>query len=382
MMKLWRLVRRWFGIEKPQRAAPAPEERQSEDSAEGIESSRDQPQRDTRELEKRYTQKSFNEMLNSLDASADMVQRIMRPGRTTGGKVMETIGATIGPIVLRPNQLELVSELDRTQVHSLPSFGLIAMTPGEENTFKSTWFLPSMLGWYRIARGWPGVEVWGEHEQGVMFARLYEVAHRKRRGKWTRIWEELPVAFNPATKQVRQLRSLQYKQWRDKYGQIHTRKFWGVKPMFEKRPGVEEEPFGPFSFLCFAVNSWAQRDMSWQVIMKKGGRRITWLIEQNEAKLWFKNRITVPTTDGRRKRILHEVVAHERKTVGGVTFVRPHLRGEQNFKWRGHDVTLAIPYRDAPMMSTFTSEVHDVEQPIHDPEMLTIYKACRKMACA
>lgn len=70
----------------------------------------------------------------------------------------------------------------------------------------------------------------------------------------------------------------------------------------------------------------------------KGNATAAWTIGRNDAKRFFATRSTDLASDGKRKRVLHYVAAHQRIVGTHVSRVREHYRGERTFAWNGYDI--------------------------------------------
>lgn len=67
-------------------------------------------------------------------------------------------------------------------------------------------------------------------------------------------------------------------------------------------------------------------------------------IELPRAKYFFKDRdATALARDGKRKRIFHSVVRHDRKVKRGITSVRFHYRGLRHFGWNSYGINIVFP---------------------------------------
>ena len=90
--------------------------------------------------------------------------------------------------------------------------------------------------------------------------------------------------------------------------------------------------------------SWQIMDSVWKVSVVKEGQRVTWTVPQGETKYFFADRdTTVTDAKGARKKIIHHVAQHVRKTEAGESMVREHIRGLGNFNWRGYAVKVISP---------------------------------------
>lgn len=102
-----------------------------------------------------------------------------------------------------------------------------------------------------------------------------------------------------------------------------------------------EKEYREFIHMCF--NFWATRNKMWTIHVKKGGKRMTFCVDVNETKHYFKDRAIVTNEAGNRKKIIHFVHGHKRKTKNAVAWVREHIRGEREFDWNGYNCNVKAP---------------------------------------
>lgn len=81
------------------------------------------------------------------------------------------------------------------------------------------------------------------------------------------------------------------------------------------------------------------------VRVKSGGLTAAFGIEASTAKAFFRDReSTVLARDGKRKRIFHSVVQHDRRLGSGrITEVKTHYRGLRHFDWQSYQVHIVLP---------------------------------------
>lgn len=93
-----------------------------------------------------------------------------------------------------------------------------------------------------------------------------------------------------------------------------------------------------------SFNWWNERKNRWSVAVKKDGERITFAVDKSLTKKYFADRDkTIKTPSGRNKKIVHFVKAHERDYGGKITKVREHIRGLNNFNWKGYQCLVTAP---------------------------------------
>jgi hypothetical protein len=122
----------------------------------------------------------------------------------------------------------------------------------------------------------------------------------------------------------------------------YTKRYVSKQPYFDDLTEKEEENVGHVFALFF--NLWADRKEYWKVSANKNNRRATFLIDKRNTKTFFKDRdVEALTPSGTKKRIIHFVTEHTRKTKTKRTTVRAHLRGLRDFVWNDYRCYVTAP---------------------------------------
>jgi hypothetical protein len=111
------------------------------------------------------------------------------------------------------------------------------------------------------------------------------------------------------------------------------------------------------------------------ILVRAGnGREVAaFAIARNDGKRFFRQRDSDRATDGKRKRILHYVEGHARRTAHGVQNVRPHYRGDRHFQWHGYNVRVSgLGFHHQNLFDTPVGlhEENPEHAPLVEPEML------------
>lgn len=107
---------------------------------------------------------------------------------------------------------------------------------------------------------------------------------------------------------------------------------------------------------------WSERDIRWNVVVKKNGERVTFGVNNDQTPYYFKDRDkTIRTPTGQAKKIVHYVKEHERKYGDKITVVKEHIRGLQEFEWAGYQCSVISPKLQAKTAANFTLPSEDVE---------------------
>ncbi len=105
---------------------------------------------------------------------------------------------------------------------------------------------------------------------------------------------------------------------------------------------------------CIAYNLTMRREYGVNIIVKKGGHCATFIVPQNRWKYFFRERLDVMTTAGRKRPIFHAVIAHERHLkTGKIVDVKTHYRGSRNFVWNGYEILIVMQGKHGASQASF-----------------------------
>ncbi len=106
---------------------------------------------------------------------------------------------------------------------------------------------------------------------------------------------------------------------------------------------------------CETLRRYQTRNESWNISVSNGKKRIVFLIPDNEAKEYFKDRSKVMTSSGKTKPIIHFVHAHTQHRSDKIVNVPEHIRGLREFDWSGYHCTVT-----APEFHAFITSMYDL----------------------
>lgn len=337
---VWRMMRAWW----PLRSEPQSEtDRHSEPKQAAPKQAR--------------TQKTdLKAVMSKMSRALDDLQNVRKPLASlshTSATDYEAILGTVGPLLMldygdeAPYREGWATECaDDFSASAPPESGAVWFG----GTNNEAVFRAQCCAFIRAPRLSPNVEVCRKHEIPYISALLYTDGGEV----FGRYWREFPVAYDPTSGTARALRvrraaSGNVFDGSGSFGVGHGA-MWSYK---EPAVGEAPEKSGCMAFLV-AMNAWASRDTGWIVVASKKRRKIVFRVPEADTPRWFKDRITVVTPGGRKRPIIHQVVAHERKTKKGVTYVRPHIRGERKFVWEGAKVSVIVPGLHTPTSDAWT----------------------------
>ena len=116
----------------------------------------------------------------------------------------------------------------------------------------------------------------------------------------------------------------------------------------ELAPSGKEPQLWATSMLAMALLTYRSAVSKIVIRVRKGDCVAAFGIELPRAKRFFSDRDAVLASDGRKKRIFHSVVEHDRELASlKTTRVRQHFRGLRDFVWNSYSVHIVLPARRA-----------------------------------
>ena len=106
---------------------------------------------------------------------------------------------------------------------------------------------------------------------------------------------------------------------------------------------------------------WVGRKDRWSVCVKKNGDRVTFAVDRSLTKKYFADRQKVINQNGNSKRIFHYVKQFERVRNGKTEIVKEHLRGLNEFDWKGYHCLISAPEFQGLTSVDFTPGAEDDE---------------------
>ncbi len=122
-------------------------------------------------------------------------------------------------------------------------------------------------------------------------------------------------------------------------------------PELQTRTQLERKLYAEEMF-AVGYNLTLMRELGVNIVVRRGkgknARRLTFTVPENRWERFFRERIDVKTSSGRKRPIFHAVASHTRTLPDGKqTPVKTHYRGSQQFKWEGFEVKILMPGRDS-----------------------------------
>jgi|TARA_R110000751_G_scaffold306889_1_gene426503 hypothetical protein len=166
--------------------------------------------------------------------------------------------------------------------------------------------------------------------------------------------------------------SIPFRRW------SHAQVLSGIR---ENKPDKTSQEIGQFLF-CLITQNTEQALADMLVRATKNGTTAAFAINMLRTPYFFKDRDRVVNVDGKTRKIIHIVRAHERVVAAGKSvFVKSHFRGLRRFIWNGYDVSVSMPGLHHVGLDLFTGagEQHDAGLPL-PAGMLTTKKAAKIMS--
>lgn len=132
-------------------------------------------------------------------------------------------------------------------------------------------------------------------------------------------------------------------------GTYITRREWGYQSTVlcysEQKDMTKDKAAEHLAHMAASgFNLFSARQDHWRLTMREGAKRVSFLIDQQNPKILFKDRkISARTPTGQKKRIIHYVNGFFRAYGEKMVWVKSHLRGARKFEWKGRECTILAP---------------------------------------
>jgi hypothetical protein len=138
---------------------------------------------------------------------------------------------------------------------------------------------------------------------------------------------------------------------------VITKRAWSQPSFFENdKRSVEHMRLGSKNIFASMFNWWVKREERWNVVVKKNGERVTFGVDQDQTRFYFKDRDkSVKTASGQTQRIVHYVKEHDRVINGKSVTIKEHIRGLREFSWAGYQCLVTSPKITGSTSATFDS---------------------------
>ena len=104
---------------------------------------------------------------------------------------------------------------------------------------------------------------------------------------------------------------------------------------------------------------WTGRKDRWSVCVKKNNERVTFSVDRSLTKKYFADRQKVVNQNGNSKRIFHYVKEFKRVRNGKTEVVKEHLRGLNEFDWKGYHCLISAPEFQGLITTEFNLAAED-----------------------
>lgn len=142
----------------------------------------------------------------------------------------------------------------------------------------------------------------------------------------------------------------------------HRLEYPDLTQLLKRKPTTKELKETLVMRFCAQYNRVMRREHSINIIVKKGGRRITLSVPRGRWKYFFRDRFPVLTRSGRKKPIFHEVISHYRhQPDGSISTVKTHQRGVRHFWWDDYEIQIIMPGKHAMAQASFSVSARHVD---------------------
>lgn len=277
------------------------------------------------------------DLLGSLEHSFKELKRADGKKTWTHSSVRKNL-RDMGPVVPY-GDWEL--PLDLTHPDKLPAlaFAAIAREHGDKETFFAQFVYACKVD--RFSSGVLAKPHDVKYECGVCYTTADEKKDDKKEDKLRLQWFRYDITVNRKSGEVTvcpQRRPRHYQLGRNSHKDGLVRQEWCL-PFGDPEDKIR-------TFFIGALNLTAVKNENWTISVRKDGQRMTFVIPDNQAKVFFSNRekVYANSGSGRMRPIMHIVEGHQRKYASGkVADVPTHIRGLRKFVWNGYDCSISAP---------------------------------------
>ncbi len=148
-------------------------------------------------------------------------------------------------------------------------------------------------------------------------------------------------------------------------GKSWKRQYIGYHPLLYTWARDKKKPDTPQGLVSglftHSANTFASSvTEDFQVRAERHGVSVAFSVALGRTPYFFKDRQTTVAKDGKRKRIFHAVVEHQRVYPSGkVATVRAHYRGERRFEWHGETITITAPENSVMTWDAAAQEIDE-----------------------
>ena len=190
----------------------------------------------------------------------------------------------------------------------------------------------------------------------------------------------IPHELRPVTSNIRHKRAMSgYKgQYGSRSSASHTRQ-WCLPTLAIAEEGKIQSDYEEYLKAVFVqlVKWWNGRSQEWSVSVKKDGHRVTFSVKKEHTSGYFADRETVVNVDGKPRKIVHYVRAHDR--IDG-SFVKAHIRGLREFDWNGYHCHVTAPEFSALTTIAPLSPMEVTGKVNNDKNLLTTLEVAELLA--
>jgi hypothetical protein len=287
--------------------------------------------------ERKYFTKNLGELLDHLDVSFDAynISTTVLSGYLSRDEILGL--KKLGAHVPNPWLMKYSDETPKITETKLPAMMFIglALSPKDDNEFVHPDFMFAIktkkFPWYV------------EKKDGTLykFGMGYRLGRKNLQKQliWQAAWlvvkQDGTIEFCKEGKQKQVVVG----------GGIYMQRARGHSDLYESvidaNPNEGEQVLR--NFFVAMHDWWIGRNERWSVCVKKNGDRVTFAVDRSMTKRYFADRQKTVNQNGNPKRIFHYVKQFERVRNGKTEIVKEHLRGLNEFDWKGYHCLISAP---------------------------------------
>lgn len=323
----------------------------------------DKPTTIQNEERKKFT-KNLGELLDHLDVSFDAynISTTVLSGYLSRDEILGL--KKLGAHVPNPWLMKYSEEIPKVIGTKLPAIMFIglALSPKDDNEFVHPDFMFAIktkkFPWYV------------EKKEGT----LYKFGMGYRLGK-QHLHKQL--VWQAAWLVVKQDGTIEFcKEGKQKHvavgGGVYVQRTRGHSDLYESiidaNPNKGEHVLR--NFFVAMHDWWVGRNGRWSVCVKKNGDRVTFSVDRSLTKRYFADRQKTVNQNGNPKRIFHYVKQFERVRNGKTEIVKEHLRGLNEFDWKGYHCLISAPEFHGLTSVDFDVGAYDEDDSVSEKHIL------------
>lgn len=277
--------------------------------------------------ERRTISRDLSELLDSLEISFDALQLPSETFSHLPASEIKGLKASSPLVSLSPVRSDALT-VDRSA--GLP-FCFVVASPTEQHDVPDGYLSPDFFYATKVKKTpWNVTKVGGDVYRMGLAWRTSEKKH-----VWGAFW--VGVQQDGSVRVAHELHDAKVRVGHGEY----ARRQWVASSWRTE----DKDPITPvINCFCAALQAYQERGSKWNVGVRKGGKRLVFLVDQKDTSAFFRSRDkTALTEGGKRRPIIHYVRPHTQKHGEKIVEIPEHIRGLRSFTWKGYECAITAP---------------------------------------